>query len=63
MAEWRVIPAPTQPDGFAAALVVPLVNGDARVERVHPIPFVTEREAERAVARLNAASDKGGNDT
>jgi hypothetical protein len=43
----------TQPSG--SAFVVAVHNEKGQTVRVHPIPFSTEREAERAAARLNAA--------
>lgn len=51
---WRAIPSPTSLHAWSVARVVPLVNGDARVEYVHPIGFTEQIGAERAAARLNA---------
>lgn len=48
--EWRVIPSYSP---FHAALF----DGEQLV-RTHPIPFDDKREAERAVARLNAEEAK-----
>lgn len=51
---WKTIESPIEEGKWVAAQVYPLVNGDSRVEHLHPIPFDSQREADRAVARLNA---------
>jgi hypothetical protein len=57
---WKVIGSPTNPQAWSVALVAPLVNGDARVERIHPIEFDAKREADRAAARLNTRDHNEG---
>lgn len=50
---WKAIPSPTDPEAWVVARDVPLVNGDSRVEHIHPIPFDNQRDAWRAADRLN----------